>query len=578
MSRCGHAERAEGDTPSLLDRVAAPEAQEMPPLAPAFWRQRPRVFAVVTAVIVVGSYLLMVNGRWHFSPDSAVYLSLGRSLMQGEGYVFNGVPHFKYPPGAPLLLAAAMRISTSFAWLNLVNCAVMLAGLAFLYLALRHMVGRPTAALLVLLTGTLFWVHEYAMTLKSEPPFFFLSMLAVLLLMKITQSPPGRRRALLLGALCATWALAFLCRIPAPFWLPPFAATLLLTNRRTFALRHRLTAAAVLCAVGVAALVVYLAWRGGSVEAGLAERAHYRMSFESWRITSRGGVWPPRWILRVLFPFWEQVAAPRAPVLLDHGVNWLFTLIVLLGVWQAARRGQVFLASSVLYLVPFMILGRGNRAALGRYASAAAPFIVALFLYGLGAAGDWLQRKFPRMPGRRGIVALGIVGILLPHSVLLVGDIWVQRSSQYYSHYRAGAYSELFGIWRRLNERGIAEPIGTSGPAARSGTVCMTQCRVVPLPRRFGPHSPDFETTMADFAREHGLRYLITLDDSQPWPFWHLPQHWFGGPAPTAPYWQLWEYGPKEHAVRAVPVEPEYDWPSAVPMDVGGERFRPGKR
>ena len=76
---------------------------------------------------------------------------------------------------------------------------------------------------------------------------------------------------------------------------------------------------------------------------------------------------------------------------------------------------------------------------------------------------------------------------------------------------------------------------------------------------------------MADFAREHGLRYLITLDRSQPWPFWHLPQHWLGGPAPTGPYWQLWEYDLEEHDVRAVPVEPEYDWPSAVPMDIDGE-------
>ena len=94
----------------------------------------------------------------------------------------------------------------------------------------------------------------------------------------------------------------------------------------------------------------------------------------------------------------------------------------------------------------------------------------------------------------------------------------------------------------------------------------MTQCRVIRMPRGLGPHKPGFETRAPAFARKEGVRYLITMDGSQPWPFWHIPQHWLGGPRPTGPHWILWHYDAAVDSLQRVPVDPATDWPAAVPV------------
>ena len=67
-----------------------------------------RTRRVITAVIVVW-FALAVSPSWLPTPDSALYLMLGRSLAQGHGYALDGQPHAYVPPGYPLFLAALLR-------------------------------------------------------------------------------------------------------------------------------------------------------------------------------------------------------------------------------------------------------------------------------------------------------------------------------------------------------------------------------------------------------------------------------------------------------------------------------------
>ena len=50
----------------------------------------PRRHVVVAAGLVAVLYLAGVTGSWWPTPDSALYQGLGRSLLHGQGYRFNG--------------------------------------------------------------------------------------------------------------------------------------------------------------------------------------------------------------------------------------------------------------------------------------------------------------------------------------------------------------------------------------------------------------------------------------------------------------------------------------------------------
>src|SRR5438045_8392196 len=97
----------------------------------------------VWAMLVVGIaalYLLMFNPYWVPGGDSELYIAVARSLAQGKGYVFNG--HFVSisPPGWPLVLAAAMKISPTFGFFKVITIAFMSFALGMWYWLLMRFV------------------------------------------------------------------------------------------------------------------------------------------------------------------------------------------------------------------------------------------------------------------------------------------------------------------------------------------------------------------------------------------------------------------------------------------------------
>lgn len=64
-------------------------------------------------VLAIGALLFTApgSGYWVIDPDAAAYVGLGRSLAAGDGYTLQGIPHAKFPPGFPVLLASAIRIT-----------------------------------------------------------------------------------------------------------------------------------------------------------------------------------------------------------------------------------------------------------------------------------------------------------------------------------------------------------------------------------------------------------------------------------------------------------------------------------
>lgn len=123
-------------------------------------------------------YLLGFNGHWRPEPDSALYLTIGRSLALGEGYTYHGQSHRLVFPGLPYLFSALFRV---FGTGNLVphHLLMLVMGAAALALTYRLFLlhaGRPMAVLVTVLVGVSRTFYLYNYELLSDLPF----MLAVM--------------------------------------------------------------------------------------------------------------------------------------------------------------------------------------------------------------------------------------------------------------------------------------------------------------------------------------------------------------------------------------------------------------
>ncbi len=101
-------------------------------------RRRSRFVGAALAGVAL-LYLAAVNARWSPSPDSALYLGLGRNLAQGRGYTFLGRSQTRTEPMVPLLGAASYRLfGDSFLPLNLLYSGVGLAAAGMVYVLARQ--------------------------------------------------------------------------------------------------------------------------------------------------------------------------------------------------------------------------------------------------------------------------------------------------------------------------------------------------------------------------------------------------------------------------------------------------------
>ena len=191
----------------------------------------PRRLAVALAFSAV-LFALLVNDSWRITPDSGLYMCLGRALAEGQGFTYNGEPHRLVPPGYPALLAA-LKLTCGDAFLHLrLAHAVMgwLCGL-LVFLTLRRLVGHDLAFLVFLLfflAQSLFARSAYFL---SDIPFTLVVWLALLAVVHLLTAP--RRRWL--WAILAGVALALcpLVRINGWGLLPAVLLCLAITwNRR----------------------------------------------------------------------------------------------------------------------------------------------------------------------------------------------------------------------------------------------------------------------------------------------------------------------------------------------------------
>jgi hypothetical protein len=159
---------------------------------PASWRVALAVLAIALA-LGLGSAIRPV---WTIDPDASLYLGLGRALAAGEGYVLDGQPHTKYPPGFPALLGVLVRVGGPEAY-RLFHAALVaglvLASLASWKLARRLGYPRPVAYAVAAAFGVSTTLFDLSVVyLRSEVPFLLLTYLALMAFWpsRRTSAPP----------------------------------------------------------------------------------------------------------------------------------------------------------------------------------------------------------------------------------------------------------------------------------------------------------------------------------------------------------------------------------------------------
>ncbi|HEY8747361.1 MAG TPA: hypothetical protein VIM11_05270 [Tepidisphaeraceae bacterium] len=131
-------------------------------------RNRLKLFAAITVI-----YLLGFNGQWRLEPDSALYLTIGRNLANGEGFTYQDMIHRLAFPGLPRLFAGVFIL---FHTDKLLPHLILMLLIGFCTLGLTYRlfllhVGRPTAVLVTVGVGISRLFYRYCFELLSDMPF-----------------------------------------------------------------------------------------------------------------------------------------------------------------------------------------------------------------------------------------------------------------------------------------------------------------------------------------------------------------------------------------------------------------------
>ena len=224
----------------------------------------PRRLALV--VLLQGLLLLgHVSTSWHASSDSALYMGLGRSILEGQGYVFNYEPHAMVPPLFPLLLAGVMKVfGPSYLALNLCQVALALACTLMALRLFRRLYGDDLGFLGTGLFALSFVLWVTASMVISDLLFCLLAMGGMLAATWAAAPSRGRWGAVLVtGALIAACSLV---RVNGLVLLPGAVVALWWGWKD----RPRIVRALAVAAMIAASVAPLKLWQGyvGSIRAG----------------------------------------------------------------------------------------------------------------------------------------------------------------------------------------------------------------------------------------------------------------------------------------------------------------------
>lgn len=166
-------------------------------------RARTYLFILVCALAAL-LFTAPGRGYWVIDPDAAAYVGLARSLVNGDGYTLQGIPHAKFPPGFPALL------SLPIAWTGDPECyaamrdcvtAMGLLSVILAYAVGRRLLGATPGRSLALATTSAISIYllQYSVAYIRSETTFAACFLGALLLGERWRQRGGFGGALLAG-------------------------------------------------------------------------------------------------------------------------------------------------------------------------------------------------------------------------------------------------------------------------------------------------------------------------------------------------------------------------------------------
>ncbi len=487
-------------------------------------KERRHAILVFAALAIL--YLLPLNNQWAIEPDSAVYLTLGRSIAEGRGMEYNGAPAGGIPPLLPVLIAGSRLLFGPAYWP--INLAISLFGLGtalLAYLTVRRLareVGSDDVRLALaalLITGSSARLLVDSTRILTDVPCTFFVALGLYVFVRARQ-----------GHWAWCWAgfgamlLATAARLPAGVILVGLFVGLALEFRREGYRRRLLATLAGMVGVAAGALAWWFLLRGGSASTG---PDYFVTIFERFQFCFR-----ERWVQVAEGPF--RLPGALCEAITGQELQWFNvvpTALILFGLWTAARRGQWVLVCPVLAYVAFL-LGLGGSAVAPRYLLPVMPMLVYALVVGTVELAARVSRRSavaaPERTARRrrtvlAIVTVFCVAVSLPKAVR---EVVRMHRPDFYETYEHGKWKGNVDLGRylaSLRESGLAGPtdrVLAPAPAILhyfSGLPTDSQVYWKPTDFRlgFGPPSPP-----ADFVKafsQGSWRFVVLPTNRGTW-------------------------------------------------------------
>lgn len=358
----------------------------------------PRRLAIALVVSLL-LFALAVNASWRISPDSSLYMTLGRSLAEGQGYTYNGESVGLVPPGYPAMLAAVRgAFGESFLALRIVHAAMAwLCGL-LVFATLRRLFGNDLAFAVFLLFCVSHSLFHRSTYFLSDVPFTLVVWLALHAAVRAVTATRG----VWLWTVATAFAVA-LCPVVRINGLAVLPAVLvyLLWHWRRDGWRGWLRVGVVALPFAVPMVVLVV----NELVMPADQQTYFRAAFTSrdpgYFVTAY--LWNLLWYPRAIV---ESVMGFIAPRSLLVGV-YVFLVPLVVGGWICLRRGHVLLASLVVLQLAGLCLSTPG----DRYVIPLAPAFYLYALVGLVAILGAVQSRrhwLPRLTARQLMVAVCI--------------------------------------------------------------------------------------------------------------------------------------------------------------------------
>jgi 4-amino-4-deoxy-L-arabinose transferase-like glycosyltransferase len=410
----------------------------------------PRRWLLAVGAAVAALYLAGVVNAWWPTPDSALYQCLGRNLIAGRGYVFNGQGHTTVTPGLPVLLGLTERLAGPRAiWAkNLLMCLAGLAGLAVAYAVLRRMVQPRLAFAAVVAAGLcgVYYLHSHL--ILTDAPFALLFWAVVYCGWRMLAGSWAWA-----AAVAALSAVAIAVRLPGLTVLGPLAIAFAVEKFPAPAAKRLAVGGVILAVIIAAAGAFYIIARNIYSEPSLYLTYHFA---EDRGVLFRLGQ------LATLVTRLPETAGE----LFTNRQGTLVTLLgspllalIAVGLARLWRRGLRIPALTIVLSAMTMVLSAGIIAAKARYYVPLLPLVALGLLEGVVATVEWVRRRrnlatSPQMRARVVLITLAVIAAVNAPALARLAFYYSYQAhrGRYLDVIEGGAYADLYATAEYLRQ------------------------------------------------------------------------------------------------------------------------------